>query len=36
MSFILNGILDFVLAMLRPQPARELIPLCVDRRPRRR
>jgi hypothetical protein len=38
MSFILNGILDCVLALFRPEPARALIPVRVDRRtdPRRR
>lgn len=36
MSLILNGILEFVLALVRPQPERELIPIRVDRRPRRR
>lgn len=38
MSLILNRILDFVLAMLRPEPVRALMPVRVERRtdPRRR
>jgi hypothetical protein len=36
MSRILTTLRDLVLAMVRPQPVRELIPVRVDRRPRRR
>ena len=37
MSPILSGILDFVLALVRPLPAREPIPVRVDTRfPRQR
>jgi len=38
MSQILTHALEFILALLRPEPARELIPVRIDRRhdPRRR
>ena len=35
MSFILNGIVDFVLSLLRPAPQPKLIPILIDRRDRR-
>ena len=36
MSVNLTGIVDFFLALLRPEPARAPIPIRVDRRDRRR
>ena len=35
MSFSLQGILDFILALVRPEPQSALIPVRVDRRGRR-
>jgi len=35
MSRILTGILEFVLGLLLPAPAREPIPIRIDRRRRR-
>ena len=36
MSFILNGIVDFVLSLLRPAPQPKPIPIRIDRRHGRR